>query len=115
MRLSVGALTHLELSPTVSLRRDQLSFIVDAPATARRAMLSFWQEVLLFRPAPTFVSTGSTPPPFSYNELKAGAIAYYLPTSDAVKVMSIHSDDPSAVYVTVRMPGGREKQTTTMF
>ena len=109
LRLSVSALTRLELSSEVSVRRKQLSFLVDAPAVARRAMLSFWQEVLLFRPPPTLVST--TPPVFS-KELKIGAVAYYLPTSDPVKVLSLHSDDPSAVYVTISMPGGREKQTT---
>jgi hypothetical protein len=107
LRLSVGALTYLSMSTDVSIRREQLSFILDAPASARSQLISFWKEVLLFRHAPTIQNSK----PATTSEYKVGETVYYIPTADPVKVLSIHTDDPAALYVTVLMPGGREKQT----
>ena len=107
LRLSVTALSKLAISTTVSIRRQQLSFLIDAPPAAQQSVIQFWQDVLLFRHPPTLPNTPVSPK----NELLLNHVAYYKPTSEPIKILSIHRNDPTAMYVTIQMQGGREKQT----
>ena len=107
LRLTMGAISALDLASSVTLRRKQLSFILDATHFCRDTLVNFWLDVLLFRGTPTLKGASPTP----NGTIKKGFAAYYMPTSECVQVLSDHHED-GPVYYTIRMAGGREKQTT---
>ena len=43
---------------------------------------------------------------------QVGQVVVYLRPGEHATVLKVHRDDPCEVYITIRMPDGREKQTT---